>query len=188
MKAASLLVLTLGLAALKQRTGYALPSNPAAPQASPQNSARTASDHRGDGVRGAAADDRRDPWEGRNSDIYRGRGRALATIRPASRATLSKVSRSKPLPNNRQASSPASAMNRQQPRSNKSGGAARDGFFRNKTTNVALAGRAPSVVRPTVPLLNHVRHRGPNSAVVAASTDAHSSTGAINGTRMSRRR
>jgi hypothetical protein len=48
-----------------------------------------------------------------------------------------------------------------------------------------LAVRAPSVVRPAVPLLNNVRHRGPNPAVMGGPTDFHSrNTAAINGSRM----
>jgi hypothetical protein len=51
-----------------------------------------------------------------------------------------------------------------------------------------LAARTPSVVRPTVPSFNNVRHRSPNPAVVGGSPSSHSSnSGAINGTRMNRK-
>jgi hypothetical protein len=76
-------------------------------------------------------------------------------------------------------------MNLHQPGSDKSGGAAKSGFIRNQTVNNALAVRTPSVARPTVPLLNNVRHRSANPAVVGGSANSHSSnTGAINGSRM----
>jgi hypothetical protein len=79
-------------------------------------------------------------------------------------------------------------MNLHQPGSDKSGGAAKSGFIQNETVNNALAARTPSVVRPTVPSLNNVRHRSPNPAVVSGSLTSHSSsTGAINGTRMKRK-
>jgi hypothetical protein len=79
-------------------------------------------------------------------------------------------------------------MNLHQPGLDKSGGAAKNGFVRNETVNNALAVRTPSVVRPTAPLLNNVRHRGPNPAVVGGPTDLHSrNTAAINGSRMNRK-
>jgi hypothetical protein len=79
-------------------------------------------------------------------------------------------------------------MNLHQAGSDKPGGAARSGFIRNETVNNASAVRTPSVVRPTVPSLNNVRHRSPNPAVVGGSPVSHSSnTGAISGTRMNRK-
>jgi hypothetical protein len=79
-------------------------------------------------------------------------------------------------------------MNLHQPGSDKPSGAPKSGFIRKETVNNALAVRAPSVVRPTVPLLNNVRHRGPNPAVMDGSADFHGrNTAAINGTRMNRK-
>jgi hypothetical protein len=79
-------------------------------------------------------------------------------------------------------------MNLHQPGSDKSGGVAKGGLIQHQTLNNALAVRTPSVVRPTVPALNNVRHRSPNPAVVAGSVNSDSrNTGAINGTRMNRR-
>jgi hypothetical protein len=79
-------------------------------------------------------------------------------------------------------------MNLHQPGPDKSGAVAKGGLIPNETVNNALAVRTPSVVRPTVPSLLNVRHRGPNPAVVGGSPISHSSnTGAINGTRMNRK-
>ena len=79
-------------------------------------------------------------------------------------------------------------MNLHQPGSVKPTGAAKGGLIPNETVNNALPVRMSSVVRPTVPSLNNVRHRSPNPAVVGGSPNLHSSnTGAINGTRMNRK-
>jgi hypothetical protein len=102
--------------------------------------------------------------------------------------SLTKANRPQQLPNSRQLSLPGNAMNLHQPGSDKSSGAAKSGTIRNETGNIALAVRTPSVVRPTVPSFNNVRHRGPNPAAVGGSPNSHSSnTGAINGTRMNRK-
>ncbi|MGA7929130.1 MAG: hypothetical protein WCA20_24415 [Candidatus Sulfotelmatobacter sp.] len=83
-------------------------------------------------------------------------------------------------------------MNFHPPGSDKSGGAAKGGFIKNEKVNSALTARPTSVARPTVaslnPLPNHVRHRGPNPAVVGGSANSASrNPGALNGTRMNRR-
>jgi hypothetical protein len=79
-------------------------------------------------------------------------------------------------------------MNVYQPGLDKSGGAAKNGFVRNETVNNALGVRTPSDVRPAVPLLNNVRHRGPNPAVIGGSLNSHgTNTRTINGTRMNHR-
>jgi hypothetical protein len=79
-------------------------------------------------------------------------------------------------------------MNLYEPGSNKSGGAAKGGLIRNETVGNALPVRTSTVIRPTAPSFNNVRHRSPNPAVVGGSPNSHSSiTGAINGTRMNRK-
>jgi hypothetical protein len=79
-------------------------------------------------------------------------------------------------------------MNIHPPGSTLSAGAAKGGLIPNQTVHNALAVRTPSVIRPTVPSLNNVRHRGPNPAVVGGSANLHSrNIGAINGTRMNRK-
>ncbi len=160
---------------------------PASQQTSPANSA---SDHPRDPDalhRDAASPrDGRHQTGGKASDEQRNHGRASDPNHPPSRAPLIKVNRPKQLPNSRQRSLPGNALH--QPGSNKSGGAAKGGLIQNETVNIALPVRTPSVVRPTVPSFNNVRHRSPNPAGVGGSPSSHSSnTGAINGTRMNRK-
>jgi hypothetical protein len=166
------------------------PASPASQPTSSESSANTASGHPFDpGQRDAApADDRRHQTGGKASHEQRDHSRASDPNHPPSRARLTKVNRPQQLPNARPRFIPGNAMNLHQQGSDKSGGAARSGFIRNETVNIALAVRTPSVVRPTVPALNNVRHRSPNLAVVGGSPNSHSSnTGAINGTRMNRK-
>jgi hypothetical protein len=111
-----------------------------------------------------------------------GAGRVRGHSGPASQG----ASRPKPLASTR--STLGNARSLRQPGSDKSSGAAKSGFIRNETVNNALAVRPPNVVRPAVPLLNNVRHRGPNPAVVGGSLNSHgTNTGTINGTRMNHR-
>jgi hypothetical protein len=92
----------------------------------------------------------------------------------------------KPLPNSRQRSISGNAL--RQPSLNKSGGAATGGLIPNQTVRNALPVRISSVVRPTVPTFNNVRHRSPNPAVLGGSPNFHrSNTGTINGARINRR-
>jgi len=113
-------------------------------------------------------------------------GTGYAVNHPPSRGSLTKVNHPKQLPRSQHRSLPGNALH--QPASKKSGGAAKNGLIPNEAVNNALAARTPSVVRPTVPSFNNVRHRSPNPAVVGGSPSSHSSnSGAINGTRMNRK-
>jgi hypothetical protein len=80
------------------------------------------------------------------------------------------------------------SFNRNSPRSRRSGGAAKDGLIQNKTLSDALPIRPRSaVIRPSVPSLNNMRHRGANPAVVGGpAISAGRNSGAITGTRMHR--
>ena len=186
MKATCLLFLMISCAALMHGTSYAAPSQ----QTSPESSANTASDHPGEPAQGDAAPPRdgRHQTGGKASDEQRDHGRASDTNHPPSRASLTKANRPKQLSNSRQRFIPGNPMNLHQPGSDKSGGAAKGGLIQNETVNHALPVRTPSVVRPTVPSFNNVRHRGPNPAVVAGSVNSDSrNIGAINGTRLNRK-
>jgi hypothetical protein len=113
---------------------------------------------------------------------------ARKRVRDSSGPASSKVNRPKQLPNGRQRSLPGNAMNLHQPVLNKSGTELKTGFIPNETVNNVLAVRTPSIVRPTAPSFNNVRHRSPNPAVVGGSANSQSSkTGTINGTRMNRK-
>ena len=113
-----------------------------------------------------------------------------------SRASLTGASRPQQLPNDRKHSVSGNATNLRQSGADKSGSDAKSRVIRNEALNSPLPVRPPSVVRPTVaslnnalnPSLNNVRNRGPNPAVVGGAANSYSgSTGAINGTRMTRR-
>ena len=124
-----------------------------------------------------------------SSDEQRDHGRASAPNHPPSRARLTNAKPPKQFPNSRQHSIPGNAMNFHQPGLDKSGGAARSGLIQNEAANNARPVRTPSVVRPVASSLDNVRHRGPNPAVVGGSPNSHSSnTGAIDGSRMNRKR
>ncbi len=190
MKTTCLLFLTISWAALTHGTGYAVPSGPASQQTSPESSANTASDHPRDPAQRDAppADDGRHQTGGKASAEQRDLRRASDKDHPPRRASLTEANRPKQFPHSRKRFLPGNAINLHQPGPDKSGGAAKGGLIQTETVNNALPVRPPSVVRPTVPSLNNVRHRGPNPAVVGGSANLQSrNTGAINGTRMNRK-
>jgi len=187
MKTLGLLFLTMTWVALTLMSGpgYAA-SSPASQPTSPPSSANTASGHTGDAGQAASPRDGRYQARRKASDDRRNHAPASDPNHPISRTSLIKANHPKPLPNNRQRSLPGNALNLHQP--DKSGGAARSGFIRSVTVNNALPVRMSDVVRPTAPVLNNVRHRSPNPAVVGGSPSVHNgNTGAISGTRMSRK-
>jgi hypothetical protein len=113
---------------------------------------------------------------------------ARRQVRGRSASVSQSANRPKQFPNNRQRYTPGNPVNVHQPGSNKSGGAAKSGFIGNGTGKNAFAVRAPSLVRPTAPPFNNVRHRSPNPAVVSGSASSQrNNTEAINGTRMNRK-
>ena len=115
-------------------------------------------------------------------------GIGYAASHPPGRASLIKANRPKQLPNTRQRAKAGNVMNIHQQGTNKSVGVAKGGLIPNQTVYNALPVGTPSAVRPTVPSLNNVHHRGPNSAVIGGSVNSdRRNTGAINGTRMNRR-
>ncbi len=185
MKATGLLflILTMSGAGLMHGASYAAPSQ----QTSAESSANTASDHPHGAEHAAPANDGKRQKEGNPSDEQRDRCHASDKNHPRSRASLTAANRPKQLPKSRKRSIPGNAMNLHQPGSDKSGGAAKGGLLQNDRVNNTLPVRPPCVVRPTLPLPNNARHRGPNPAVVGGSARSDSrNTGAINGTRMSR--
>jgi hypothetical protein len=111
---------------------------------------------------------------------------ASVTNHPPSRPSLTKANRPKPLANSRQRPMPGNVLH--QPGSNKSGGATSRGLIRNETLRNAVPVRTSSVAQTTVPPKNNVRHRSPNPAVVTGSVNSNrSNSGAIDGTRVSRK-
>jgi hypothetical protein len=168
MKSTSLLFLAMIWAVLTQGPGYAVPELVLRPVKNVETPGPLPG---GEGVPRPAVSPARQP---------------TGTVRGHWRPASQQVNHPKPLPNSRQRSIPRNALH--QLGSNKSGGVAKGGLIPNETVHNALPVRTPSVVRPTVPLLNNVHHRSPNPAVVGGSPNSHSSsTEAINGTRMNRK-
>ena len=129
---------------------------------------------------------------------YAAPSKPIAVVGPANASDRSHVhgsarvntaSRSKQLLNSRKSLLGHTASRHQyQPSLDKSSGAEKAGSIKNETVNTALPVRRLSVIRPYLPSPKNVRHRGPNPAVVAGSTNlASRNTGAINGTGMNRR-
>jgi hypothetical protein len=150
------------------------------------NFADAASGHPGDAEHAAPADDGKHQPAAKPTDEPRDPGRASNPNRPPSRPSLTKANRPKPLANGRQRSVPGNVLH--QRGSNKSGGAASRGLIRNETLRNAVPVRTSSVAQTTGPSRNNVRHRGSNPAAVTGSVNSNRrNTGAIDGTRMSRK-
>jgi hypothetical protein len=191
-------ILTMGCAVWMRGTSYAAPSQQKSAESSAnEKSAKPASDPPHDKVshdpgRVAPADSGKPQNGGTSSDEPRDHHQASSKNPPGIRRSLTAANRPKQLPISRKGSLPGNAMNLHPPGSDKSGGAAKGGFIKNEKVNRVLTARPTGVARSTVaslnPLPNHVRHRGPNPAVVGGSANpASSNTGALNGTGMNRR-
>jgi hypothetical protein len=206
MKTTCLLFLTMTWAALTHEMGYAVPElvpcpiprsvgensalSPLGERAAYGNSALSPLGERvpRDGVLVS----RRGTGEGvptkTGQPAFSSARQPTGTVRSHLGAAPQKVNRPKQLPNSRQRFLSGDGTNLHQPGSNKSGRAEKSGFTRNETVNIAVAVRTPSVVRPSAPSLNNVRHRSPNPAVVGGAANSHrSNTAAISGTRMNRK-
>ena len=187
MKGTFLLLLMISYAALTPGTTYAGWASSRPQQAPPESAADTVSDHSQDAGQAAPAAGGKRQKDKSPSGEQRDRRHVSVKNQPRSLATTIKV-RPKQLPNNRERFSTGNAMNFHQPGSDKSGGAAKAGLTQHETVNTAVPRRPPSVIRPSVPLLNNVRHRGGNSAIIGGpANSAGRNTGSINGTVVHRR-
>jgi hypothetical protein len=171
MRTASLLLLTIGWAAWMQATGYAVPSKPASQQSSPESAAKTVSDTRDSGK----------PTGERNPRHVSEKGHQHNS------ASLSRETRPKQLANNRQRSRLGNAMTVHQPGSTQSGGASKDRSIQNEKLSNTRSVRPPGIVTAARPSPNSVRHRGSNPATVGAANSVPRNSGAINGSRMTRK-
>ena len=188
MKVTCFLFLMISCAGLTPGTASADPSGPASQQTSPQSAAKTFSDHPHDADHAAPADGGKRQKEGNPSDEQRDRRHPSDENRQRGRASLTVANHLKQVPNNRKRSIPGNAMKLRQLGSDKSEGAAKGGIIQRVTVHSALPVRPASVIRPTVPLRNNVRHRGANPAVIGGSANSDGrNTGAINGTGVHRR-
>jgi hypothetical protein len=126
---------------------------------------------------GADLDDQRAPHDSLKKNLVRGH----ANLTPTKRATL--------VPNNRVRSGSANVISLQQRGSTRSGGAQGKVLIQKETVISTVPVRPPRIVRPTPTTLNNVRHRSPNPAIISGFVNSKTgNAGAINGTRMDRRR
>ncbi len=186
MKTAGLVLAMISYAALMCGRGYAA-SSTASQHGSSAHSTDTTSDH--PRSEQAAQVDGRKHETGEKSSAKRQLNRpALAKNHAPRRASLSKTSRPEQLPNHQEHSASANVMNLHEPGSRPSASAAKGGLVQNEAGSHALPVRSPSVTRTAAPPLDDARHRSPNAAIVGGSANLTTrNTGAINGTRMSRK-
>jgi len=177
MKTKGFLILAMVWAVRMQGMGFAV-------QAS---SANAASGHPGDSEHAAAVGDGKRETGTKASEEERSGGRITRPNHPPAHANLPKVNHPAHLPNSRLHPFPGYGL--RPPSAFQPAGAARGGLVPNGTFHVAPPVRMSSVGSSTVPAVNSVRHRSPNPAVVGGAPSIRSSnTGAINGTRMNRKR
>lgn len=186
MKAISLVLLTLGCVAWAVGAAYAAPSVAPAKQASSRSAANAVGNHSQEADH--AAPNGGGTHIRKHSDDQQNHRKAPDKKFPASNSKRSKSDRPNELANRREHSTSEDSVNSRRPGSDKSGGAAKNGFARSETVNHAPPNRAPSAVHPSVPSLSDVRHRGPNPAIVGGPRSSNTrNTGAIDGTHMNRK-
>ena len=187
MKTAGLVFMMIGCAVLMYGTSYAAPSEPAAQHGSSASSADTAT-NRPHGAHAAPADGRKHRAGEKPSGEQPRNRRASDKNHPPTQASLSKANHPDRIPSGQEHSASGDARNLHEPGSDKPAGAAKPGVIQSKIAKNTPPVRPSSVVRPTAPSLDNVRHRSPNSAVVGGSaSSATRNAGAINGTRMNRK-
>lgn len=187
MNAISLVLLTLGCVAWTVGAACAAQSVAPVQQASSRSAANAVGNH-------SQQVDHAAPIDGgthirKHSDDQQNRRKAPDKKLPTRNSKPSKSNRPNELANRREHSASEDSVNSQRPGSEKSGRAAKNGLAQNETVNHAPSNRAPSAVRPSVPSLSNVRHRGANPAIVGGTRSSNTrNTGAIDGTHMNRRR
>jgi hypothetical protein len=184
MKTTWLVFLTISGAAFMQGTGYAAPSQ----QASAQSSANTASTHPGDAGHAAPAAGGKPEKDGNPSGEQRNPRHDSDKNPPRSRASLPKANPPQQVPNKGERATSENAKNLHQLGGDKSAGVTKGESIQHEKVNGTLIARPSKVIRPTVPLLNNLRHLGANPAVIGGP--AHSggwNSEAINGTNVHRR-
>jgi|SRR5208283_2434338 len=183
MKTAGLVFMMFVSAVSMYGASYAAPAESAPQQSSESSTKAVSSDRATNATPGDGG-----THGGKPSDEQRGNRRAADKNHPPIRASLAKANRLNQIPNRQEHSKTVNAINLHKPVSDKSGGVVKGGLTQNETGNHVLPVRSPSIVRPTVPPLDNMRHRSPNPAVVGGSANSITkNTGAINGTRMNRK-
>ncbi len=187
MKALCFFFLVICCATLKSGTAFADSPSPTSQQTSPASSTNTVNVHPQDAEHAAPVDAGKGQKHGKPSDGRQDNRKVSGKNHPRGPASTMKV-RPKQPSNSREGSQPGNPTRLHQPGLDKSGTPTDSGSRQGEIANTALPRRPPSVIRPSVPLHNDVRHRGANPAVIGGSANSNSrSTGAINGTGMHRR-
>lgn len=187
MKAADLVFLTLGYAAWTVGAAHAAQSVVASQQATPPSAANIVGNHSRETEHASATDG--GTRLGKPSDDQQSHRKISGNKLPTSNSSLSKSNHPNEITNRREPSAAEDFKNSHRPGLDKSGGAAKSGLTRNETVNHASSNRASSAVRPSVPSLGNVRHRGPNPAIISGTGSSNTrNTAALDGTHMNRRR
>jgi hypothetical protein len=187
MRAISLIFLTVGYAASAVGPAGAGQSVAASQQAPSRSVADTVGNHSREADHAAPTDDR--THIGKTSGDQPNHPKVSGNKAPAANASLSKPSRRNKLANRRERSASEGSMNSDHPGSDKTVGAVENGRSRDETAHNAATVPQPSAVRPSVPSLSNVRHRGANPAIVGGVGISNArNSGALDGKHMNRRR
>lgn len=136
----------------------------------------------------ARADDAKHQQNARASDQQPGHPHASKENHPRGNANLPKARLPKPLPNNRERSTVGKAGSLSQPLSNRPNVTARGASIEGQTVSKPRTLHSAAVSRPSAPAPANLRHRSPNPATLGGSASPiAANTGALNGSRMSRR-
>ena len=187
MTTLSLVFLMLGCAAWPVRAAYGGQSVAASQQAPSRSGADTAGKRSREADHAARADAA--THVGKPTDAQQSQRKVSGHKPSAGNASPSKANHRNEAANGPERSASADSKNSHRTGSVRSAGAAQDGLARNETNNHAASNRSPSEVRPAVPSLGNVRHRGANPAIVGGAGNSNSrNTAALDGTYMNRRR
>jgi hypothetical protein len=177
-----LLFLTTILVALTLCTNFGTQAQQTSPD-SPQNTVGALPhdpEHASRADRGNPQEDRKPSVEGRNRSRRPGKNHPSSAASP--KTSPKRVS------NVRHGSPPGNARSHHQLSSENRGDVAKSGLNHGGTSHSPQHVRRAEVIRPTVPSLNNVRHRGANPAIVEGSAKPPGkNTGAIGGTSVHRR-
>lgn len=174
MKAASLMLATIGCAVFIHGTSYAFLPNPASQEQSSESSTMSrGSDKSGNATSG---ENGKRLKIGTHSDERRTQRHISGQKRPPSYASLTKLNRPRPFRNARERSRPINALNGRQPGSSKPAGATkfathRNQWFRTPETD-ALGGQQ----------LRNGHNRASGTATIGGRVNPPRNTAAINGT------
>lgn len=187
MKALCFFFLVICCATLKLGTAFADSPSPTSQQTSPASSTNTVNVHPQDAEHAAPVDGGKGQKQGKPSEGRQDNRKASGKNHPRGPASTIKV-RPKQPSNSRERLQPGNPTHLHQPGLDKSDAPTSSGLLQDEIAHTALPRRPSSVIRPSVPLHNDVRHRGANPAVIGGSANSNSrGTGAINGTGMRRR-